>query len=481
MLDIKYSLLKSFDKIYIIDLHGNARKKEKCPDGSKDENVFNIQQGVSINIFVKKKGTRKELANVYHTDVYGLRQDKYDFCNDKSLKDIDFTKVNYEEPYYFFVPKDFSNQKKYDKGFSVTDLFNLGNVGLVTSRDNLVVSTKKDKLLEKIKIFADINKSDNEIRNLFFSKTIGNKYPKGDNRDWKLPKARQNIANNNHKDYIHKINYRPFDNRYIYYSKDMIDFPRHEIMDNFIEKENICFITARSNRSGNINHFFVSKYMVEVKCGERTTGSYSFPLYTYNQDKTLLGDCNRTPNLKTDIVKNIAGHIKCNFTSEPSEIENTFSPIDILNYIYGILYSHKYRNEYAEFLKIDFPKIPYPKDREYFFSVGKLGSKIIKYHLLDDIKESDISVKFPVAGNCEISECDFKDNKVYINGNQYFENISKGAFEFQIGGYVPAQKWIKDRKGHVLSYEDIMHYSKLVTALENTIRIMKNIDNLIEI
>ncbi|WP_319201928.1 type ISP restriction/modification enzyme [uncultured Ilyobacter sp.] len=440
---MRWKLLSSFDKIYTIDLHGNSNKKETCPDGTVDQNVFDIQQGVSINIFIKTGKTRKnQLAEVFHWDCYGTREVKFDFLNNNSLNSINFKKLKNVAPDYFMVPKDYSLKKKYDKGFSLNELFLSSSVGIVTSKDKILVNADKNKLIYNVE------------------------------KHYKDKVTEENIKN---------ISYRPFDVQYIYYDIKKIERPRQKVMCHMIDNDNISFVSARSNKSENCDHFFISKYIMDAKFGERTTQSNMFPLYTYfetSDDKfAFMKGCNREPNLKLDIIDEISKKIKIIFTKE-KETGETFAPIDILDYVYAVLHSPSYREKYKAFLKIDYPKVPYPKNLKEFNELVAIGSKLRDLHLMKKIDLSNIKISFPNSGDNIIEKPRFKNGKVYINSTQFFENVSDTAWNFYIGGYQPAQKWLKDRKNEVLRFEDINHYKKICFILEETNRLMKGIDNI---
>ena len=192
-------------------------------------------------------------------------------------------------------------------------------------------------------------------------------------------------------------------------------------------------------------------------------------------------DVNRKPNLNMDIVKSLETTLGLSFTPEKENTEGTFAPIDILDYIYGVLHSNKYRTKYKEFLKIDFPRIPYPANKDYFFKIAKLGKELREIHLMESKQVTEYITSYSVSGDNEVIKPEYKDNKVYINRTQYFDNVPEVAWNFYIGGYQPAQKWLKDRKGKILSYDEILYYQKIVLALVKTDELMRRIDEIIKL
>jgi predicted helicase len=480
---LRWNLLNSFDTIYIIDLHGNSKKKDKAPDGSPDKNVFDIQQGVSINIFVKNGKVKKGgLAKVKHVGFSGSREYKYDILEKSNLRTLKFTNVNYESPYYFFMPKNYDAQGPYNSGFSLEELFPVNVTGIVTARDSVVIDFNKKTLHDRIKRFCDFELSDKEIRSWLFPGKKDGKYSAGDSRGWKLPEARKKIAKNDHNKFIKMIGYRPFDDRYIYYSPDMVDWGREKIMGNLLKPENIGIVYARQSTDENWTMIQLSRTMIDNRFHFSYKGIpmqsplYLYPLDDERQTKSL--KLERQPNVNKEIIVRIAESLKLKFTSEKDNSPNTFCPMDMLDYIYAVLHSPTYRKKYREFLRIDFPRVPYPSDKKMFWELVKLGGRLRSVHLFEDPISEKYITKYPEGGNNKVEGIEYDSKKVWINSNQYFDNVPKVAWDFYVGGYQPAQKWLKDRKGHRLTYDDIMHYQKIIVALFETDKIMQENDKI---
>lgn len=467
---MRKSLLKTFDKIYILNLHGNSKKKEITPDGGKDENVFDIQQGVSINIFIKSNNDYSNLAQVFYKDLYGMRQYKYDTLGVGSLASINFKKLNSAGTFYFFVPKDFSLQNSYEMGFKIDELINLHNSGIQTKNDKLSIQFE-EKMLQQIQTDFKCMKTNEIIL----------KYDLKDSAGWKIAKAIDDIRTNTSN--ILDILYRPFDFRKILYTNKSSGFlgrPRDVISRHFINKGNIGLLVRRNTPPVSFTHVFLTKDVIsEGVLGIDPNGrEYVFPLYLNSEDKGL--DVEHVSNLNKQIITKISNKMGLAFKEGAEESKNAFSPIDLLDYIYAVLYSSSYRKTYNEFLKIDFPRVPYPTNQKTFWKLVKLGGKLRKLHLMESPKLDTLITEFPVSGSNEVEKITYKDDNVYINQAQYFSGVPKIAWEFYIGGYQPAQKWLKDRKGRVLSDEDLVHYQKIIVALTETDRIMKEIDTVIE-
>lgn len=423
-------LMQTFDKIYILNLHGNSKKKEAAPDGSKDENVFDIQQGVSINIFIKSSAkAKKQSAKVYYAEIFGLRNQKYEFLNNHELKTTNYKELQPLEPYYFFVPKDFEAQADYEKGFKIDELFLISTSGVKTHHDNELVSM-------------------------------------------------QPFNTDNNKKYY----YKPFDNRYINYDLNKVVRHRYNVMKNFTPGTNLGLVLMRNLVNTSIyNTVLISNTLVDINF--YGFQSYVFQLYLYddNAQQKSFFENSRKPNLNMDIVHNFEQRSGLIFMPEKDESKGTFAPIDIFDYIYGILYSDKYRNKYKEFLKIDFPRVPYPKNAEYFFNIAKYGKQLRQLHLMETPELDNLITTYPESGTNEVVKPEYKENKVYINKIQYFGDVPELAWNFCIGGYQPAQKWLKDRKGKILSYDEILYYQKIVLALVKTDELMRRIDEIIKL
>lgn len=497
-------LLESFDKIYVVDLHGNAKIQEICSDGSVDQNVFDIMQGVSINIFIKTLLKKKtELGQVFHHSLQGKREFKYDQLNTSGIESINWEKLKCTDPGYFFVQKDFKEIEKYETFFRLHDLFLISGPGCKTERDGLNIKFTKEELRTVLLDF--INLSEEEIRSKY------NLHK--DSRDWKVKWAKNDVIANFSNTIIQSYLYRPFDVRYIYYSgisKGFVGTPGYKRFYNMLN-DNIGIIFPRICKGNNgFQHGFISRNIIDVAAGDAFSGAGTFfaPLYRYpDKSESLIVEQNieRQHNLNVELINQVAGRIGLTFNIddlsyglEDITSKLTFTPIDILDYIYAILYSPTYREKYKEFLKIDFPRVPYPKDQRTFWQLVQLGGDLRQIHLMESPILNMLITKYPVVGSNEVDkvrfetydyeatllnengEFDYPDylGAVYINDTQYFADVPTSAWEFYIGGYQPAQKWLKDRKGRTLNFEDIIHYQKIIVALKETDRIMKEIDKI---
>ena len=466
---MRKNLLESFDKIFILDLHGNSRIKESCIDGSPDQNVFDIMQGVSINIFVKTGHKKKEaMGLVFHTDLQGKREFKYNFLHESNFKSIPWTTLQCKEPYNFFVPKNFNLEDENSKGFKLTELFIVNSNGLETHKDELTIQHKEADL--RIIIDDFINLSVNEIKNRYAIQKEGT--------EWQVIYAKKDAEK--YPNAITSLVYRPFDNRYTLFtpnSKGFLARPRYNVLKH-MKSQNLALLVKRQCKQ-DFSYSFIVKDICEACVFESAFAKNNvLPLYLYpeNSGQYLIGQSTeRTPNLKPEIVKQIAELLDLTFTNEKEPTENTFAPIDLLDYIYAVLHSPTYREKYKEFLKIDFPRVPYPKDKDTFWQLVKLGGELRQIHLLESPVVHDYITEYPEDGDNTVTKVKYQEGKVYINETQYFNNVPEIAWNFYIGGYQPAQKWLKDRKDRKLEFDDILHYQKIIVALSETDRIMKEI------
>ncbi|HMP19283.1 MAG TPA: N-6 DNA methylase [Candidatus Paceibacterota bacterium] len=443
---MRWHLRRTFDKIYIVDLHGNSNKKETSPDGSKDENVFDIKTGVSIIFGIKNKIKKEgDLSTVYKTDLFGLREEKFEKINNTKISEIKWTELPNETELWVLEGK---GKGEYEKGFHSEKLFNIKSMAITTAKDDFAISFDKITVLNRVYDFCDKSISDQEIRE---------KYKINDNILWSMSEARKKI--NFDKNNLIQIQYRIFDKRYTFFDENIVFNRRIEIMSHLL-KNNLALNLSKRDRDFHYN-FFVTDCVTDKGLTSSLDNIYTFPLYLYTPQNEKI------PNLNKEIWQKI------------NSVVGETTPENILDYIYAVLHSPNYRQKYKEFLKIDFPRVPYPDDKNKFFQLVKLGEKLRNLHLMTDQDVNNLITTFPNAGNDTVEKVSYKDGNVYINSEQYFGNVPEVAWNFYIGGYQPAQKWLKDRKGRKLSSNDIFHYQKIIVVLVETERVMGEVDEII--
>jgi predicted helicase len=461
---MRQSLMTSFDHIYLLDLHGNTLKKEKCPDGSKDENVFDIRQGVAIGLFIKKKGLKKKFA---HSDLWGLREKKYEWLFKHDLSATRWKPIKPKPEFYLFVPRDEATLDQYNQYPKVTEIFPVNSVGIVTARDHLTIRWSPHEAWTTVMNFSRLD-----------PESAREAYDLGkDARDWKVNLAQKDLKDSGlDKKNIVPILYRPFDIRYTYYtgrSRGFHCMPRPEVMRHML-RENLGLVSARSNKSSEMDHFFCSAAIMETKCGESTTQSCIFPLYLYpDTDKKYLFSAteamHKTPNIDPTLLEALYKA----YGKKPT-------PEEIFYYIYAVLYSNTYRTKYAEFLRIDFPRVPFTRNHKTFLEMGKYGKQLVELHLLKSTELDPPTARFQGKGDNRVDKPRYseKEQRVYINATQHFEGIEKEVWGYQIGGYQVLKKWLKDRKSRTLSLDDLQHYCRIATALKKTMEIQSQIDRI---
>ncbi|HEH5463645.1 TPA: DNA methyltransferase [Campylobacter jejuni] len=471
---MRYSLMQSFDKIYILNLHGDTRKKEKAPDGSKDDNVFDIMQGVSINIFIKQNSKVKN-TKIYYHDLYGKRKDKYEFLYENDLNSIKWTLVKNNEPFYLFLPQNNDLLEEYNKGISVKDMFMLSGVGICSKRDNIVFHNNKENLMQLLKDFN--TKTKDELYKIY---DIGE-----DSRDWKLDSAIKAVNKNcdNLENFIKKCHYRPFDKKWTYYienSKAFMAYPVYDIFEHFLENENIGLICDRGTKLNNIDNIFISSKIIDLHLVG--SGSYIYPLYLYPTTRSKKFLKKENPNFNEENFTSKIENFKESFRTFIDEFyKEKFSPEDILGYIYAVLFHKIYREKYLDFLKIDFPKIPFTKDKNTFKNLSKLGLKLVNLHLL---KNDELDFNVGEALFKDIKNKNFKIQKIkynkdtkelFINESLYFNKVSPEIYEFKIGGYAVLDKYLKSHKEEDIDHK---HFTLIIQTLNETLKIQDEISKI---
>lgn len=462
---MRYSLLNTFDEIYVLNLHGSTLKKEKTPEDGKDENVFDIQPGVAITICIKT-GKKINKKKIYYADLWGLREEKYNWLSENNIKSTGWQEVIPRDNFYFFMPKKEKGLKLYNNFFKITDIFSLNSVGVVTGRDKFVTDKDRNALEARIRDFIESDSIE----------LIKNNYQLKDKpaSRWHIKTAQQELRKDeNWEDHFTKISYRPFDERWIFYHPSLVERSRENIMRNMF-KNNLAIVCCRQYSGDHFNHAFISDQLVESCYVSNKTKEigYVFPLFAHGEKDSQgnLFEGSRDDVSKQNFKKEFVDFI---YKDDLSQL----TPEDIFNYIYAILYSNVYRQKYHEFLKIDFPRFPFTKNYKLFSKLSELGSSLISLHLLKALPAGNRNLtQFQGEGDTEVNKVEWKNNEIWINNDQKFTPVPKEVWEYHIGGYQVLLKWLKDRKGDVLSAEEIKKYCNICTVLKSTIEIQKEID-----
>ncbi len=482
---MRQNLMQTFDEIYILDLHGNSKKKEVCPDGSTDQNVFDIQQGVAIAFFIKYQDSQQDLAKVYHADLWGVREvkenkelvgGKYHWLDENDISSTEWRKLEPHLEFYLFVKNDANLQSEYDQYWNLPKITLSNSVGLYTARDSLTIQFTQNQIWKIVNDFVELPVE--EARQKF---NLGQ-----DTTDWKIHIAQKDLQKNKLSlDNVYPITYRPFDQRYTYYTGNSGGFhcrPRSEIMHHILEKENLVLITLRRPRNEIVSNFFITDAITDKCVISSLDNANVFPLYLYPTDTILKeSDFNkRRPNLAPEFITELSQKLGLEFFPDgKGDQVKTFAPEDIFNYIYATFHSPTYRQRYAEFLKIDFPRVPLTSNKQLFWELATKGDRLVQLHLM---KETGTEISnYPIDGSNLVEQVKYNEiqQQIWINDQQYFANIPNHIWNFHIGGYQVCQKWLKDRKGRELSFDDLVHYQNIISILSETIEIMSDIDQII--
>jgi hypothetical protein len=498
---MRQSVMNLFTEIHVLNLHGNSKKKEKSPDGSPDENVFDIQQGVSLGIFLKEPG-KPSPAKVFHADVWGLRERKYRTLSETEISDTPWEPLEPQSPLYLFIPQERGLRTEYERGCKVSDAFPRTLLGPNSHRDDFAIAFDRGTAALRL---SDL------VNPALSTDGLAERYGIRDTRDWKFAEAREHVPKL--AEPVECI-YRPFDFRYMLYGAFAFDYHRPEVNDSLLEP-NVALISTRQTKEA-FAVLATSRPAGQHKLATPYDGSYLSPLYLYSPREKGASEQNhlgieaspwpagkneRRPNLSPEFVADIGKRLGFSFVSDgKGDLKKTFGPEDVFDYIYAIFHSPTYRTRYAEFLKSDFPRVMLTSDREQFRSLCGLGGELVALHLLESPKLSKPIARYPVTGP-NLVEKGFPKylgpgepepdkgeplaaGRVYINKpdaetgvkGQYFEGVPPDVWNFHIGGYQVCEKWLKDRRGRTLTYDDLEHYRKVVTALSETIRLMAEID-----
>ena len=482
---MRWELLRVFDSIHVLDLHGNTNRKEKAPNGMVDKNVFDIMQGVAIIIAVRRKDKSKMLARVAHSELWGSRESKNEALWSSSLKSISWQDVPLREPRYSFTLTDETLLGDFAKGIALNELFHVLGNGIVTKRDTLCIQPTENAVWLSMEAFKD--EPEAAVRTRY-------EIP-ADVRDWRYEWAKTDVLNNFDRSKIKRINYRPFDSRFMLYTgnaRGFVGWPVKQVMKNYLNGPNIGLLVPKANRDASFAHAFVTDQPSEAIFLSGTTGSnaMNMPLYVYPDDGLLQADAfattkrhlNFDPKLYATICK--SGGI----TIDQSEPGDDFrvatgdarrSEIKVFDYIYGVLHSPNYRETFSEFLKTDFPRIPLPSSTRVFHHVSEKGECLRRLHMMEPAVFGE--TQFPYVGDGDDLILPgfpkFSEGRVYINNDQFFSGVPEVAWTLHVGSYQPSQKWLKDRRGHTLSWDEVGYYQNILRSLSETYRVMQEIDS----
>ncbi|HEX9944363.1 MAG TPA: type ISP restriction/modification enzyme [Thermoanaerobaculia bacterium] len=449
---MRRSLLGTFDQIYLLDLHGGGRKKERAPDGSTDANVFaEVGRGVAVAIFVKKPGLPKR---VLRADRWGSRSAKLEWLRGNDVETTEWTDVEPRGPAFLFAPRDAALEEEYCRGVPLPEIFPERSAGIVTGRDGFVVDTDPAALRRRIRFLRESSLEEGFVPEA----------PK-ETDTWKLSAAMQETrADPLWQERFHCILYRPFDWRTIFYADYLIERPRRKVMRHLLAGRNLGLVVPRQHKEE--PGALVTDAIVAHKAVSAYDINTVFPLYLYPEEGRLDRPC-RLANIAPDFLRRLASRTG----EEPS-------PELVLQYVYAVLYSPPYRRRYAELLRADFPRLPLPRGRGAFLELAGLGAVLIDLHLLRSDRLDRSGVRFEGEGSGKVKFREYRpaERRVVVNEEgQGFEGIDPVVWEYRVGGYRVLDRWLAGRAGRSLRLEEIGELQRIAAALRETIRVQERI------
>ena len=469
---MRKSLLESFNTIYLLNLHGSIRRHEAVPTDQKDENVFDISQGVCILLCIKERDN-SELAKVYYADMWGSRQERYNILSETDVETTEWGGLQPTSPLYLFVQQATDYGVEYESGWDIAEIFSTRQVGMATGRDRLTIHRTAEEVRETVSGFAPL--SVDEARERF-------RLPR-DTQHWQTHRAQVDLRN--HPDveqHITQIHYRPFDARWTYYTgqSGFHSRPSNDIMRHLLGVENLALCVCRIVTSSTWQHVLITDKITEKSyiSNRGSEATHVFPLYLYPDPDGFALETERELNFKPAFLTALAETLGLPQTS-PLKLPDGIAPEEILGYIYAVLYSPTYRERYYEFLKYDFPRIPLPQDIDHFRKLAALGQSLISWHLLKDV-QIPRRHRFEGKGDGVVSKVRYEDGNVWINATEYFTDVPAAVWKYEIGAYQVCNKWLKDRKGETLSHAEVRQYRSILVAVAETLRVMAEIDEVLE-
>jgi len=455
---LRKQLLQSFDKVYVLNLHGKLY--EKVLDGGKDQNVFDIRVGTAILLCVKTgEKNDKEFASLFYADLYGDRNSKYDYLEHHNITNTAFEKLNIDPTYFFFEMKNFNEADLYNSFWKIDRIFDLNNTGVETGRDHFILADNKKELENRLQLFINSNLPLDLLRKTF---------DLTDQPNFKLEKVKS-FFKKYEDDKVEKYYHKPFYFRRIYY--DRLFLRRHSkiVMQHLkTENNNLALVLKKRSTESIYSHCFCSNSIVDRNfLGGQ---SYVFPLWIYEGEDSLFGASKRS-NVKPEFEQIIEKQYKNRDLTE-----------SIFYYIYALLYCPKYRNGFAEQLQIDYPNIPFTADFNLFKTISDIGKSLVELHLLTSKELTKPLIKFNGKGTNHVNEIDFKENDehLYINSTQYFSGINKAMWEWEVGKNKPIQRWIKHAKDKELSLNQTIEFCNICSAIKLTFTKQAEVDEYYE-
>ena len=490
---MRASLLESFDDVTILDLHGNRKKNESCPSGEQDENVFQIEQGVAVGLFVKVGGNSNPAdRNIRYSELWGTRPQKLAQLSELAANvsahgdsvsigaDIPAQGLNPRPPYYFFTPCDHSDDVEYVNALRIDQAMPVSTSAVVTARDSFIIDTDRDRLVARLRDFADLSISDDEIRRRYFRRTRSAKYAAGDTRGWNMSAARRRLAElSNWQDEIRTCQYRPLDTRWILWLDWMIDWPRKEVMQLFTDRPNIGLLSRRQMLPKQPCNFFWATKEIAVDGILRSDnrGNESvFPLYS-----TDASGNDFVPNFSPELIEAVEQATDLRWSEDVIGcLWDAFDPEQLMAYIYALMHSSGYRSRYASWLSTEFPHVMVPDSAWLFYRMALAGVRLLRLHCdggnLSGVEDWLAIVSDAMDRRVGVQQPKRSDESVEINDQLSLDDIPANVWDYRAGAHAVCEKWLRSRRGELLSDADVRRYWRIRNAVQGTIRLSERID-----
>jgi hypothetical protein len=457
---MRSTLLENYNFLRFLSLGGHRADNDYS--SSEDQNVFDITQGVCISFLSKSHG--KSSAACFYKRFLGNREKKYDSLLGSNVFESVTDVLTPSTPYYKLLPENNDGCAEYDDWFDLGMIMPKNSCCIITSRDSLLIDFDKDVLLEKIRTFSKLPPGDKSLE-----EEIGYSVKK----KWDVEKSKRMLRKDGvQEERIRTILYRPFDYRFIYYEPHLLDAPARPITSMIDNTKNLVLMTPNVKTTSKFTHALISRRPGEKKCCSHDRSTQMFPLWLNSE-------------LSIEDASNLDEGFLSRFLNDKSRQKGAE---EALCYIYAILFSSRYQNKYGDFLKDSFPRIPANCSINLREALIKFGSDLLDLHLFESSTLNKYITKIIGRGDLRVEKATHSDKTVWIDKENKigFQGISEGIWNFDIGGYQVCHKWLKDRGpkkgqlGRILTKEDIAHYQKIIVAISETIRIMAEIDEVIE-
>ena len=469
------SLLETFDSIWAVDLHGHLAKGETGPDDGREENVFDIVQGVSL-FLGQRTSIKARDSSVFHSEQYGTRIDKYSFLLDNTRTSTNFAEIEPTAPFYLFVPHDTELAQEWKQFVSLPEVFIKNSAGIITSRDALVIAEDKCDLADRVESFSRANGEERTVYEEFgFSKS----------KRFDLRKAQADLSQlDSFVRPVRRLLHRPFDERFIFFHPSVVWSLSRPVADQMATGKNLALLATRQVTRRKFEHTFVSRHMIEIKACSHDRNTQVFPLFFNSTEDERVLRAGATPNIHPLVYEKLAMDLKLRIEKTTEELgeDSELSPLRIFQFVYSLLHSVTYRERYFEFLRSEFPRVPPVANLDVFLEFVRLGGELVAVHLMESTKLMKFVTRWVGNRSAQVERVSYTAKTVWLDKarTQGFSGVEEEVWNFRIGGYQVCHKWLKDRKGRTLSDGELTHYQKIVVGLSETVRIMGEIDAVIE-